>query len=251
MKSIRHVTYTSNDKETVKRGITAIQKVLMGEDGDKKRSLLFCLDWFMDPYYGQDISAIENDLIELLQTVVISNNETDVKEDALQLLGDYTWGPYKILEQNYGNIEEELKPYADYVINMHRISQIEQLMVTECKRIYEEIRTDFDDISNKVWILHNSNLSDIEECKPEIESAWLLEDEKINHSASYLGSTFSLINENGFYINPEMHFNILLNDNKVVLTYYFGKRCARCLTYDLVSVDDDYKIENPKVVWVS
>ena len=37
MKNVRYVTYTSNDKETVKRGITAIQEVLMGEDADKKR----------------------------------------------------------------------------------------------------------------------------------------------------------------------------------------------------------------------
>lgn len=249
MKNVRIVTYTNNDKEIVKRGITAIREILLGEEADKKRSLLFCLDWFMDPYYGQDISAIENDLTKLLQTVVISDNETDVKEDALQLLGSYTWGPYKILEQNYGNIEAELKPYADYVINMHRIFQIKQLMVAECKRIYEEIRTDFNDMSNKVWIIYNSNLSDVQERKPEIESVWLLEDGKINHSASYSGSTFSLINEKGFYINPEMHFNILLN--KVVLTYYFGTRCAKCLTYDLVSVDNNYKIENSKVMWVS
>lgn len=121
MENVRYVTYTNDDKEIVKKGIPAIWEVLMGEDADKKRSLLFCLDWFMDPYYGQDISAIESDLIGLLQTVIISNNEIDVKEDALQLLQDYTWGPYEILEQNYGYIEDGLKSDVDYVINMHRI----------------------------------------------------------------------------------------------------------------------------------
>ena len=34
---------------------------------------------------------------------------------------------------------------------------------------------------------------------------------------------------------------------RLMVTYYFGKRFARCIKYDLVCVDDDYKIENPKV----
>lgn len=248
--SVKCVTYTNSDKEIVKKGITAIREVLMGEDADKKRSLLFCLEWFMDPYFGQDISKIKGDLVELLQTVVISNNEIEVKEDALQLLGDYTWGPYKILEENYGKIEECLKSDADYVINLHRISKIDQLMIKECIRIYEEIRMDFDKMADKVWIIYNSNLSETEESKPEIESTWLFENGEINNLARYPGSKFSLLNEQGFFINPEMHFNILLNENKVILTYYFGKRFARCFIYDLVCLNENYKIENPQVIWV-
>ena len=103
----RCVTYTEKDKEIVRKGLTSIQKVLLGEDMDKKRSLLFCLDWYMDPYYGQDIADIKDELINLLQTVVIISNDIDVKEDALQLLGDYTWGPYQILEEHFDDIEND------------------------------------------------------------------------------------------------------------------------------------------------
>lgn len=85
-------------------------------------------------YYGQDISDIKDELILLLQVVVTINNDIDVKEDALQLLGDYTWGPYPILEEHFEDIENELKPDAEYVINAHRIAKIEQIMVSECKR---------------------------------------------------------------------------------------------------------------------
>lgn len=124
-------------------------------------------------------------------------------------------------------------------------------MVNECIRIYEEIRMDFHKVPNKVWIIYNRNLSETEESKAEIESTWLFENGEINNSAYYSGSAFSLLNEHGFFMNPEMHFNILLNENKIILTYYFGKRFARCFRYDLVCMDDNYKIENPQVMWVS
>lgn len=75
---------------------------------------------------------------------------------------------------------------------------------------------------------------------PEIESTWLFENGEINNSACYSGSAFSLLNEQGFFMNREMHFNILLNENKIILTYYFGKRFARCFLYDLVCMDDNY-----------
>lgn len=136
MEESRFVTYTNHDKDIVRSGITAIQEVLMGTDSDRKRSLLFCLDWFMDPYYGQDISMIKGELIDLLQTVIITNNEIDVKEDAIQLLGDYTWGPYEILEKGYECIEECLKADVDYIINMHRIAKVEEVLLGECVNIY-------------------------------------------------------------------------------------------------------------------
>ena len=174
---------------------------------DKKRSLLFCLDWYMDPYYGQDIADIKDELINLLQTVVIISNDIDVKEDALQLLGDYTWGPYQILEEHFDDIENELRSDVEYIINMHRIAKIEQIMVAECEKLYEDIKKEFNDISNRVWILHNKNLTE-EENKPDIEMTWLLENGTINNTASYSRSTFSQMDDNGFFINPEMHFNI-------------------------------------------
>ncbi|MVX67086.1 hypothetical protein GKZ28_25885 [Clostridium chromiireducens] len=46
------VTYTNDHSSIVKSGINAISKVLKGTDIAEKRSLLFCLDKYLDPYYG-------------------------------------------------------------------------------------------------------------------------------------------------------------------------------------------------------
>ncbi len=92
----------------------------MGDDPGKKKSLLFALDWFMDPYYKQDIyiADIREELVELLQIVIISSNDDDVADDALNLLSSYEWPPFEILEKNMDKVSEKLKPYVMYAINM-------------------------------------------------------------------------------------------------------------------------------------
>ena len=171
------MTYTQNDKDIVKEGIIAIQKVLMGEDN-------------------------------------------------------------------------EIRPDAKYVINMHRIAKIEQILLAECKEIYNNIKKDISGISDKVWILYNDNLTE-NEGEPKIEESWLLENGEINNTAHYLGSTFSQINSNGYFVNPEIHFNIFLEEKRILLAYYFGKRSARCIEYELRCIDEEYILENPSVIWVS
>ena len=86
MDNFRYVEYTESDREIVRKGITEISKVLMGKDTDRKLSMLLCLDWFMDPYYEQDISAFHDELIDLLQTVITTPNDDNVIEDAISLL---------------------------------------------------------------------------------------------------------------------------------------------------------------------
>lgn len=120
MGDINYISYDEKDKEIVRKGIFAIQEVLMGTDSDRKRSLLLCLDWFMDPYYGQDISNIHDDLIKLLQMVIISSNEDDVAEDALNLLISYEWSPFEILAKNIEKVSENLKPYVVEAIRMDK-----------------------------------------------------------------------------------------------------------------------------------
>ena len=124
--NISYVTYGDNEIETVKKGIEAIREVLMGDDSGKKRSLLFALDWFMDPYYKQDIyiSDIRDELVELLQTVVISSNDDEVSEDAVDLLMSYEWPPFVILEENMDKIPEKLMPDVLYIINMGKNDRV-------------------------------------------------------------------------------------------------------------------------------
>ena len=118
--NVSYVTCGEKERETVKKGIGAIREVLMGDDPDKKKSLLLALDWFMDPYYKQDIyiADIRGELVRLLQTVVVSSNDDEVSDDALHLLTSYEWPPFEILEKNMDKVSEQLKPYALYAINM-------------------------------------------------------------------------------------------------------------------------------------
>ncbi|MCI8315217.1 MAG: hypothetical protein HFH74_09345 [Lachnospiraceae bacterium] len=119
--NVRYITYGANEKEIIKTGIEAIREVLMGDDNEKKKSLLFALDWFMDPYYKQDhyIADIRDELTDLLQIVVISSSD-DVSEDALDLLSSYAWGPFEILEKRIDKVPERIKPYVLEVINMDK-----------------------------------------------------------------------------------------------------------------------------------
>ena len=61
-----------------------------------------------------------NELVELLQTVVISSTDDDVSEDALQLLCDYEWPPFEILEKNINRVSQQLKPDVLYAVNMDK-----------------------------------------------------------------------------------------------------------------------------------
>ena len=118
MENFRHVEYTESDREIVRKGITEITRVLMGTDTERKLSMLLCLDWFMDPYYGQDISAFHDELIVLLQTVITSPNDDDVIEDAIGLLIDYAWPPFPIIEQNKDLVPYKFRDDIAYLLNM-------------------------------------------------------------------------------------------------------------------------------------
>ena len=125
MENFRHVEYTENDREIVRKGITEIARVLMGTDTERKLSMLLCLDWFMDPYYGQDISTFHDELVDLLQTVIISPNDDNVIEDAISLLMDYEWPPFLIIEQNKDLIPNKFQDDIAYLLNMDSDIEVE------------------------------------------------------------------------------------------------------------------------------
>ena len=104
-----YITYTDDEINIVEKGIEEVRKVLMGGDCGKKRSLLFCLDWYLDPYYGNKLSY-RDELVTLLQLVVVKEKDKDVIWDVVDLLREYTYGPYEILEHDFEQILEAMKP---------------------------------------------------------------------------------------------------------------------------------------------
>ena len=100
------VTYTKNHSSVVKSGINAISEVLNGTDIAEKRSLLFCLDKYLDPYYGYNLPYFD-DIIILLQEQLFLTNIKEVKEDILQLLKDYAKKSLDYLVEKIQELESE------------------------------------------------------------------------------------------------------------------------------------------------
>lgn len=59
-------------------------------------------------------------MIDLLQTVIITSDDNDIIDDALNLLSSYAWPPFEILDNNMDQISEQMKPYVFEVINMDK-----------------------------------------------------------------------------------------------------------------------------------
>ena len=82
----KNYIYGDEERETVKAGIDSIRAVMRGGDSNAKRRLLFYLDQYTDPYYGNDLTALSGPLKELLKETAASDNEKDIIEEALYLL---------------------------------------------------------------------------------------------------------------------------------------------------------------------
>ena len=85
MEDRRSVHYEKRHEEIVESGIDALSMALHNENEEEKASILFCLDKYLDPYYGYKL-PYESDIIALLQCVFFENNSVYIKEDILDLL---------------------------------------------------------------------------------------------------------------------------------------------------------------------
>ena len=108
--------YGTEEIEAVKAGLASIYSILNGNDAGAKRRLLYYLDWYIDPYYKNDLSGLVEPLKEMLQDVVIRENEEDVQEEALHLLEAYMDAPYEILEENIHKVPRQFLPEVKRLI---------------------------------------------------------------------------------------------------------------------------------------
>jgi len=115
----RSVTYSDRENVIVEAGPEAIEKILSGTDMAAKERLLLCLDRYMDPWFGYNLSYL-SEIELLLEQVIAGTNTISVKEDAINLLCDYSYPPFPILAESLGQIEEELKPDVRYLLNMDK-----------------------------------------------------------------------------------------------------------------------------------
>lgn len=62
----RHTEYGEAEISIAESGAAAIENVLKNSDFKRRDSLLFCLDWYFDPYYGKTLPEREK-VIEVLR----------------------------------------------------------------------------------------------------------------------------------------------------------------------------------------
>lgn len=100
------VAYTKEQDTIVKNGIDSISEILNGTNVAEKRSLLLCLDKYLDPYYGYNLPYFD-DIIILLQEQLFLIDIKEVKEDILQLLRDYAKKSLDCLAEKLEELESE------------------------------------------------------------------------------------------------------------------------------------------------
>lgn len=114
---IRYITYSEEEMTIVRNGTAAIRKVLERGSEKEKERLLFCLDRYLDPWFGYNLSYKE-EIDRLLEEVIVTANTLAVKESALQLLTDYGEGNFEIIKENIDKIESELMSEINYLLEM-------------------------------------------------------------------------------------------------------------------------------------
>ena len=93
-----YATYSDDEEAIIKQGIAAIRAYFAQADEQGKKNLLFCLDKFLDPWFGYDLPYAD-DIFRFLEEVVISDAECfDVRKDALDLIRSYGPAPEMLAE---------------------------------------------------------------------------------------------------------------------------------------------------------
>jgi hypothetical protein len=132
------VTYSQNHNSIVKSGINAIKQTLSGKDTAEKRSLLLCLDKYLDPYYGYNLPYFDN-IITLLQEQLFSTDIKEIKIDILNLL-HYSHGTLDYLAENIEQFEPEpdiLEEALDAIGNTYNINYAPLLIDTKIIQILQ------------------------------------------------------------------------------------------------------------------
>jgi len=83
------VSYNEYHKKIIESGAAEIKKVFSGNDTKLIKELLFCLDYYLDPFYGHTL-PYENEIFDLLRELAASSRDDDVTNDCLQLIGDHS-----------------------------------------------------------------------------------------------------------------------------------------------------------------
>ena len=102
-----YATYSDSEEAVIRQGTDAIRAYFAQADEQGKKNLLFCLDKYLDPWFGYDLPYAE-EIFRFLEEIVISGESPDVAEDALDLINSYGFAS-EILENNLARVPEPLQ----------------------------------------------------------------------------------------------------------------------------------------------
>lgn len=106
-RTLRSIVYGDSHMEIVRSGAEAIETFLQNAGDDERLNLLFCLDRYLDPYFGYNLPYAE-EIFEILQREVLRERSKEVKEDALQLISLYSGPRMETLANRIDEVEPEL-----------------------------------------------------------------------------------------------------------------------------------------------
>ncbi|WP_072728589.1 hypothetical protein [Paenibacillus sp. NAIST15-1] len=111
------VSYSQRHNNIVESGSEAIKKYLFESVNDEKRSLLLCLDRYLDPYFGYNLSFFD-EIILLLQEQLYQEQDKDIIEDVFQLITDYSKGQLDYLAERIDKLDPHYLADALYAIGI-------------------------------------------------------------------------------------------------------------------------------------
>lgn len=80
--------YSDKEEKIVCSGMKAINLVIKEGSDDEIMRLLNCLDKYLDPYYGFNLSYAD-DIFQELHNIIDGSNSLEIKEEAQHLVESY------------------------------------------------------------------------------------------------------------------------------------------------------------------
>ncbi|WP_052714170.1 hypothetical protein [Paenibacillus dauci] len=106
--SIQYTSYTKQHMDIIQSGVDSIKDFLEKENHREKQNLLFCMDRFLDPWFGYQLPYTDQ-IIILLQQHLFVEESSEIQMDILDLLCQYGQQKLDILAQHVGNFELDLQ----------------------------------------------------------------------------------------------------------------------------------------------
>ena len=115
--SAKYTSYNRRHMDIIQAGIEPIQVFLQTESQQEKDNLLFCMDRFLDPWFGYDLPHRDQIFI-LLQQHLFTEETFDIKNVILELLSQYGGQTLDIIADQMEQLELELLAEAVYALGM-------------------------------------------------------------------------------------------------------------------------------------